>query len=101
MRRSAATLHLTWTSEGAAFWGWENGRGVPGDQLRRLAGQILGSWWATREADLEPVVVTIPDHDVLHVSALIAPPRVAIDLMADRYPGGAWSPSMRWGASKS
>lgn len=92
----AASLQLTWTSEGAAFWGWERGRAVPGDRLRRVAGTILGTWWAGREADLDAVVVTVPGHDTLHASALIAPPRTTVDLLADRYPTGAWSPSVRW-----
>jgi hypothetical protein len=96
LRRSDASLQLTWTPEGAAFWGWASGRSVPGDQLRRVAGEVLGSWWAGREATLEPIVVTIPDHDILHASALVAPPRVVVDLMADRYPSSSWSASMRW-----
>ncbi len=83
-RRATASLQATWTGEGAAFWGWERGRGLPGDQLRRLAGGVLGSWWAGREAALEPIVVPVPDHDVLHVSALVASPRTLVDLLADR-----------------
>ncbi|MGI9622069.1 MAG: DEAD/DEAH box helicase [Acidimicrobiales bacterium] len=91
-----ASLQVTWTKQGAAFWGWEQGVGLPGDKLRRLAGAQMGSWWATREADLEPIVVAVPDHDVLHVSGLLASPRVVLDLMADRYPTSSWSPSARW-----
>ena len=90
------SLQVTWTDDGAAFWGWEHGHSLPGDQLRRLAGGVLGSWWATREADLESVVVPVPDHDVLHATALVASPRLVVDLMADRYPTQAWSPSLRW-----
>ena len=85
------SLQVTWTDDGASFWGWEHGRSVPGDQLRRLAGGVLGSWWATREADLESVVVPVPDHDVLHATALTASPRLVVDLMADRYPTQALS----------
>lgn len=95
-RRNAASLQLTWTPEGPAFWVWDSGRSVPGDQLRRVAGEVLGSWWAGREASIEPIVVTIPDHDVLYASALLASTREAVDLMADRYPSGSWSASMRW-----
>ncbi len=94
-RRATASLQVTWTVGGAAFWGWERGRGLPGDRLRRLAGGVLGSWWAGREATLEPVVVALPD-DVLHVSALVAPPRTVVDLLADRWPTRAWTPSVRW-----
>ncbi len=96
MRRATASLQVTWTDGGAAFWGWDHGRGLPVDKLRRLCGVVLGSWWATREADLDAVVVAVPGHDVLHVSALLAPPTVVVDLMAERYPTSAWTPAVRW-----
>lgn len=92
----ATSLQVTWTRGGPAFWGWDGRRAMPGDTLRRLGGSVLGSWWATKEAEIEPIVVTIPDHDVLHTSALVASPRMFVDLMADRYPTKVWSPSLRW-----
>ena len=95
-RTTTASLQVTWTGEGAAFWGWDRGRALPGDQLRRLGGEILGTWWAVREADIDPIVVRVPDHDPLHASGLIASPTTAVEVMADRYPTRLWSPSVRW-----
>ena len=92
----AATLQATWTPSGAAFWAWDQVSTVPGDKLRRLAGPILGSWWTGREADLEAVVVTVPEHDQLHASALVASPSKVVELLAGRYPTRNWSPSVRW-----
>jgi hypothetical protein len=93
---TAATLQVTWTNSGAAFWGWEAGRAVPGDALRRLAGGYVGTMWSTREASLEPIAVSIPGRDPLHVSALIAEPRTITDIFVDRYPTRRWSASLRW-----
>ncbi len=95
-RRSNAELQVVWTDQGAAFWAWDSGTGLPGEQVRRIAGEVLGSWWAAREAELESVMVTVPDQDPLHVSALLATPRTVVDILADRYPTRAWTPSVRW-----
>ncbi|MFV2039274.1 MAG: hypothetical protein ACC660_03435, partial [Acidimicrobiales bacterium] len=95
-RRPNAELQVSWTDAGAGFWGWDGGRSVPADRVRRLAGEVLGSWWATRVADTGSGVVALPGHDPLYVSMLTADPRSVVDLMADRYPTRRWTPSVRW-----
>jgi hypothetical protein len=57
---------------------------------------VLGSWWSTREAALEPIVVSVPGEDPLHVSALVADPRVVVEMLSDRYPTARWPASVRW-----
>ena len=94
--RQSAKLQCTWTGDGAAFWGWDEGGALPGEAVRRLASTTLGSWWAGREASLVPVAIDVPDHDIVHLSALSAPARTVVDLLADRYPSKVWTPSMRW-----
>ncbi len=93
---TTASLQVTWTKAGAAFWGWDDGRSLSGEELRRLATGFLGMWWATREADLDTVTVVVPDQDALHATALVAPPAMVVDLFVDRYPTARWSASLRW-----
>ncbi len=69
---------------------------MPGDQLRRVAGRVLGPSWTAREAELGTVTVALPDGDDVHAPALVGDPCAVVDLLIDRYPTASWSPSMRW-----
>ncbi|MFN3215133.1 MAG: DEAD/DEAH box helicase [Acidimicrobiales bacterium] len=69
---------------------------MPGDQLRRVAGRVLGPSWTAREAELGTVTVALPDGDDVHAPALLGDPCAVVDLLIDRYPTSSWSPSLRW-----
>jgi hypothetical protein len=87
-------LHGSWVPEGLALWAWDGRRAHDGADLRRAASRVLGPS-ALESGYGGRAVVAFPGGP-MPVPTLVLAPDATMAVVADRYPGREWTPSMRW-----